>query len=279
MKQLSKIDIRINNAVLWHKETLGLKIDIENPVIFSEKIVWLYKNFFTKDGNKKSDWDRIYDKITFKDYINEHFGENHVAKLYGIYKTPFEIDFEKLPEIFILKSTRGSWGKEVETVNKLNSNRSSIREQAAEWVNKPGSAKIMAEQYIPGANTDYKFYMSAGKCLFISAETKSDIKNSRDCKVSVLFDTSWKQQPFQFFGEPNNNTVTIQPPKGLNKMLSLAAKASLSFPFLRVDFFESDNGDIYFSEFCGFPHEGKIFFAPEYWNKAIGELIDLSAQR
>lgn len=271
---MSKIAKRIDDAIKWHKDNFCMDIDIENPKLFCEKLIWLYKYFYTKNGEKLADWDKIYNKDTFKKYIQEKFGPGFTAKLYGVYKKPEEIDFSVLPNTFVLKSTRGGYGQQVKIIkDKKEEDVNKLRLLVSEWLKTSDSAKIIAEQYLDGAVRDYKFFMAGKNLMFIQAFYKNKADLNPFSKDTVLYDSNWNRVPF-FYSCKNISELDIIAPKNIDLMLKLASQVGAEFPFIRIDFYESDN-KVYFGEFTCFPSEGKIRFSPEEWNLKLGEYIKL----
>src|SRR5699024_850251 len=103
-----------------------------NPQRYSEKIQW-YKLFYRNPEMKK-----YVDKYLVREYLEDK-GLGHILNdLYGIYATPEEINFQELPDEFIIKLTSGSGGNII-VKNKNNIDQKVIIDQLNEWIEKrPG---------------------------------------------------------------------------------------------------------------------------------------------
>lgn len=86
---------------------LGKKLNLDKPKTFNEKLQWL------KLYNRKSLYTLLVDKHSVKGYIASIIGDNYVIPTIGIYNNFDEIDFDKLPNQFVLKTTHGGGGNGV----------------------------------------------------------------------------------------------------------------------------------------------------------------------
>ena len=255
----------------------GKKLDLDNPKSFNEKIQWLklyYRNpLMTKCA----------DKIGVRDYIREKIGEEYLVPIIGIYKTPDEIDFETLPNQFVMKVNWGS-GQNIIVTDKSKLDVKKAKAQLAEWL-KPESnhyydflewcykdiePKIIIEEFIEeldGSLYDYKFFCcnSEPKFLFVGIDRQTDLKFN-------FYDIDWNLLPFKQHYEVSSKK--INPPQNFDKMKKLAQILSKDFPFVRVDFFEV-KGKVYFGELTFYHFNGTEVFEPDEWDYKLGELIAL----
>ena len=258
---------------------IGRKLNLDNPKTFNEKLQWL------KLYNRKPEYSKLVDKYDVKFYISKLIGEEYVIPTLGIYDSFDDIDFDALPNQFVLKCTHDSgstvicrdkatfdFGKaRTKLTRKFKSN---LFWHGREWPYKDVKPRIIAEQYMESDGdkdlTDYKFYCFNGepKFLYIS-HGLSDHSTAHISYVSL----DWKKQPFK-----RNDFADFDelPPKPVNfdKMVELCGILSANIPFLRVDFYEI-NGCVYFSELTFFPGSGFTAFEPQEWDEKIGEWIDL----
>lgn len=256
---------------------MGKKLDLDNPKTFNEKLQWL------KLYNRKPEYTPMVDKFDVKKHVAEKIGEEYIIPTIGVWDKFEDIDFDNLPERFVLKCTHDSGGlaicKEKSTFDtqqakaKLEKHlKNNFYYFGREWPYKNIKPRIIAEKYIEegqGELKDYKFMCFNGKvqCTFVC----SDRFTEKGLHVT-FFDRDWNVMPF----ERSYPSVKEGLPKPLNyqKMIELAEILSKDIPFVRVDFYEVDN-QIFFGELTFFPGNGTEPFSPEIWDLKLGEWIDL----
>ena len=81
---------------------LGYKLNLENPKTFSEKLQWL------KIYDFRPEYTTMADKYLMRQYVAERIGEGHTIPLLGVWDDPEEIDFDTLPDRFVLKCNHNS---------------------------------------------------------------------------------------------------------------------------------------------------------------------------
>ena len=251
------------------------KLDLENPKTFSEKLQWIK----LYDHNEL--YTRVVDKYAVKEYIASQIGEEYIIPTIGLWSNFDEIDFEKLPQSFVLKCTHDSGGLVIckdksnldikkarkKIVKSLNRNFFLL---GREWPYKGVKPQIIAEPYISDSNgelNDYKFFCFNGqpKMLFIASDRGIDTRFD-------FFDMDFNHLPFEQ-GHPNSTKV-LKKPDGFDHMKKLAMKLSEGFPEVRVDFYNVD-GKIYFGELTLFHFSGFVPFEPEEWDEKIGSWLEL----
>ena len=262
------------------KLRMGKKLDLDNPKTFSEKLQWL------KLYDRKPEYTVMVDKYLVRKYIAEKLGEEYLIPLLGVWDSPEEIDFEALPEQFVLKCNHNSGAgmyictdKSKMDVEKV---KAELRKGLAqdyylhgrEWPYKNVPRKIVAEKYMVDESgyelKDYKFFCFDGevKALFIAKDrTKEDEETKFD-----FFDADFNHLPFTN-GHPNAEPPYFKPDK-FEEMKELAKVLSAGIPQLRVDFYNI-NGKIYFWELTFSHWSGMVPFSPEEWDYKFGEWIKL----
>ena len=265
------------------------ELNLNNPQTFNEKLQWL------KINNRDPKYTTLVDKYRVKEYVAEVIGSEYVIPTLGVWEKFEDIDFEALPQEFVLKCTHDSGGLVICTdKNKLDLKRAKKKITAAlkrnyyfvgrEWPYKDVHPRIIAEKYMKSADErtrnvdtqekeelkDYKLMCFNGevKCLFVCSERYSE----EGLRVT-FFDTEWNQLPFERHYKKSEKE--IGKPNNLEKMIELAERLSKDMPFVRVDFYEIDD-KIYFGELTFFPGSGFEEFNPEYYDKVLGEYIDIS---
>lgn len=256
----------------------GKKLDLENPVTFNEKLQWL------KLYNRNPMYTTMVDKYEAKKYVANIISDEHIIPTLGIYDSVEDIDFDSLPNQFVLKCTHDSGGIVIcqdktqlnrkEAIKKLRKGlKSNFYWTNREWPYKNVTPRIIAEKYMTngdGELRDYKFFCFDGvpRIMFIA----SDRFNKEEETKFDFFDMEFNHLPFRN-GHPNA-TRPIERPAEFDEMRMLASKLSKGIPQVRVDFYDV-NGQIYFGEMTFFHWSGFVKFDPEEWDYKIGEMIEL----
>lgn len=253
--------------------------NLENPITFNEKLQWLKLN------DIHPEYSRIVDKAEAKEYVKETLGdgaEQYIIPTLGVWNSFDEINFDQLPNQFVLKTTHDSGGVAV-VKDKSTMNLTEIRKKIERSMNnnffyehreypyKDIMPRIIAEKYMVDESgtelKDYKFFCFDGepKMLFVATDRPFDTRFD-------FFDIEWNHLPFKQ-GHPLA-TKEIKKPAGFKKMLDLSRKLSKGFPHVRVDLYDI-NGDIYFGELTFFHFSGNVPFEPEEWDYKVGEWLKL----
>ena len=266
---------------------LGKKLNLKNPVTFNEKLQWL------KLYNRKPEYTIMVDKIKAKEYVAGIIGEEHIIPNLGVWDDPDDIDFDALPNQFVLKCNHNSGtgmcicrDKSKLDIKKVKAElRKGLKENYfmkwREWPYKNVPRKVLAEkfmvddeQYAKALNkseiedlNDYKIFCFNGepKVLFVASD--------RSKKVCFdYYDMNLHHLELKQGGENFNGEVKL--PKQFEEMKDLAAKISKGIPHVRTDFYEID-GKVYFGELTFFDSTGMAKFSPEEWDEKLGKLIVL----
>ena len=202
----------------------------------------------------------------------------------GIYDSFDEIDFDRLPDRFVLKCTHDSGGlvicKDKSSLDIENSRKiieSSLKTNyfyhSREWAYKDLKPRIIAEEYIETKNgdlPDYKFFCFDGKARALYVATG---RHTKEGVCFDFFDESFNHLPF--YNSHPNTKHKIDKPAGFDKMKELAELLSAGMPHVRVDLYDID-GKIYFGEYTFYHMSGFQPFKPEDWDYTFGSWIDLS---
>lgn len=260
--------------VLFYSIFVGEKLDFDNPVTFNEKLQWLKLN------DRNPEYIKMVDKIDAKKYVADIIGEEYIVPTLAEYDSFDEIDFDSLPNQFVIKCTHDSGGVVI-CKDKSRFDISSARKKinkclkrnfyyhSREWVYKDIKPRILIEQYIGDDLDDYKLMCFNGevKCSFVCLERYSDTGLKVD-----FYDADWQKMPFARY-YPNTKNLTPKPAK-YDKMVELAEKLAKNIPFVRVDFYEV--GDkLYFGEMTFYPGSGFEPFYPKKWDRILGDWIEL----
>lgn len=260
---------------------IGRPLSLKNPRTFTEKINWLKVNL------KKEEYSKLVDKYEVKGFVTKRLGgSEHVIKTYGIWNNFHEIDFDKLPDQFVLKTTNGGGNSSVvickdksklnveECCKKLNKTSGRVFLWSREYPYYNVKPRIIAEEFIAADNdelSDYKFFCFNGvpKFLFVGTERQ---KKGTEVKFD-FFDIEFNHLPVRNGHE--NSSHEIPKPKNYDEMIEIAKKLSQGFTQVRIDLYNV-NGKIYFGEMTFFHFAGFVPFEPEEWDEKFGNMLDLS---
>lgn len=267
---------------LLFRHRVGYKLNIDNPQTYNEKLQWLKLNDIHPEYTK------MVDKVDAKEYAASIIGEEYIIPTLEVYNTVDEIDFDKLPNQFVLKCTHDSGGIVVCT----NKSRLDIEQAKTklrkgwgqnyfkynrEYPYRNVKPRIIAEEYMEDEKTaelrDYKFFCFNGevKALFIASDR---MKSGEETKFD-FFDAEYNHLPFTN-GHPHAK-IKPEKPSQFELMKKLAAKLSKDIPQVRIDFYEV-NGKVYFGEITFFHWSGMTPFEPIEWDHKFGEWIKLPQQ-
>lgn len=274
-------------AKMRFKKMFGRKINLKEPKDLNEKILWL--SLFSDT----TEWTRLADKYAVRDFIRERGCEDYLVDLYGKWDSVDEIDWEKLPNSFVMKTNNGC-GTVLLVKEKPSLKHPEIDRKLDYWLHKGMAIAttefhywrikpcLIAEQLLMPSEddmknsssiVDYKVWCFNGKPQYIWTVTNRD-DNGFD---GALFDTHWNNIPNVIKKNPNIRVPkTLLPKPGkLELMLEVAKKLSKGFPEVRVDLYYV-NGKVYFGELTFTCHGGTIdYFIPELLME-MGKKIDLS---
>jgi len=250
--------------------------DLSNPRSFNEKILWL------KNHHRDPLIRVCADKFTARDYVRKKIGAEYLIPLLAAWESADAIDFEGLPERFVLKASHGS-GWNILCRDKSRFDTISARKKLAHWLDSDFSKvgrewsysnpvpRIVGEDFLSDTNGeppwDYKFFCYHGEPRFVQVDCARFQSHTR-----ALYDTAWTRIPCRL--EYALQKTNSPPPPGLQGMLHLAAKLSEPFPFVRVDLFNL-GGKIFFGELTFYPGKGVERFHPGKFDRIFGEPLDL----
>lgn len=264
--------------VKWWARRMPYKLDLKNPLTFNAKLQWI------KLYDRNPLYTTLVDKYRVKDYVRARVGDEHVVPLLGAWDSVDAIEWDKLPEQFVLKVNHDCGGQvickdksKLDKANAIEKLRKAFAKnyyfEGREWPYKNVKPKVFAEAYMEdeyGELRDYKFFCFDGevKAMFIASDRQTE---GEEVKFD-FFDADFNHLPFTQ-GHPNA-VVQPQKPKGFEEMKQLAAKLSKGLSEVRVDFYDV-NGKVYFGEFTFFHFGGMVPFKPVEWDYTFGSWIKL----
>lgn len=268
--------------------SIGKRPNLKNPTAFNEKISWLK----LYDHNPK--YHTLVDKFAVKDYVASVMGSEYVIPTLGVWDTFDEIDFDSLPNQFVLKTTNGGGNSGVVVcMDKRFFNKADAREKLhksiaydiyrnmGEWAYKGVRPRIMAEVFMTNCSNinstkmrcselnDYKFFCFNGRVEFFKIDYDRNIEHhanyyNRDAEI-------------QDFGELTclpDYEKKIDIPVNLSDMIKFAEKLSSDMLFARVDLYNV-NSRIYFGEITFYPNSGNGKFVPQEWDLRLGRYLNI----
>lgn len=257
------------------------KLNLNEPSTYNEKIQWL------KLYDHNPQHTQMVDKVAAKQYAANIIGKDHIVPTLGSWESFDLIDFDSLPNRFVLKCNHDSGGivvcKDKHNFNiraarrKLNKHlRRNYYWFGREYPYKNIKPCIFAEQYMedPKSATDeiidYKFFCFDGEPHFLYiSEGLSDHETASISFLTMDWEfAEFKRKDYRAF------STLPEKPKRYPEMIEMARKLSKGFPFLRVDLYEI-NGQIFFSELTFSPCSGCVPFEPEEWDAKLGEMLVL----
>ncbi len=263
----------------WPKKEIGYALNLSEPKTFNEKLQWL------KIHDRKQLYTLLADKYAVKQYVTEKIGAEYVIPVIGgPWKSAEEIDFETLPNRFVLKCNHDCGGMVIcKDKSKLDilATRKKLSESlkinyywgGREWPYKNIEPCIFAEQYMEDESgpdlKDYKFMVFNGKlrCSFVCTNRFSD----KGMNVT-FFDRQWSRMPFE--RKYHADDMPIPKPKCYEEMERIAEELAKGTTFSRIDLYEI-NGKVYFGEVTFFPGGGMEDFRPVEWDYTLGEWLKL----
>ncbi len=271
---------------LLYRFKMGHRLDLNHPKTFTEKIQWL------KLYNRRPEYTLMVDKFAVKKYVTDIIGEKYVIPTLGVWDKLEDIDWDALPNEFVLKTTHGGGSggvvicKDKKTFDRnkailtlRDSMNSDIYRSLREWPYKDVKKRVLAEKYMVPKDmvnnpiyelSDYKFFCFNGEPKYCQVIRDRHNKESID-----FYDMNWRHQEFVGLNPAASNGINPVPqPLLLDDMICICHKLSKNMKFVRIDMYVIDNR-IYFGEITFYPASGMGLFNPDKWNEELGNLISL----
>ena len=269
---------------LQYRLHMGKSLRIAPPTTLSEKLNWLKLYYHNPKLHQ------LVDKYEVGRYVEEKIGKEYVIPCIGLWDKVDDIDFDKLPNQFVLKCTHDS-GSVVICRDKTQFNIEGARRKLLkglkrdyykgkrEWAYKGLKPRIIAEPFIPTLmrpdSVEYKLTVYNGKVSFVTVCT-GIAHSSLDARTNDHFTTDWKRLPFYAYYKPSNQD--IKKPVYMDEMISLTEKLAESLPQVRVDWYYTDN-KILFGEMTFYTWAGYLKFVPEEWDEKLGSMLELPKEK
>lgn len=275
-KTMLKIEYRIKT---------GRKLNLKKPQMFTEKIQWYKLNY------KNPILPKCVDKYEVRDYVKNKGLDCILNELYGVYDSFDEINFDVLPQKFVIKVTNGGGGIDVIICkNKSTLDIEKIKKQiekamkrkpgilGREWPYEKVIPRIIVERYIEHSDEegllDYKFYCFNGKPKFLLLINRK----GNNIKEKSIYDMNFKLLQYKYV-DYNRVNEKLNKPEKFDDMIKIAEKLSEDFPFVRVDLYNV-NGKIIFGELTFFPASGYLEkIEPDGFDFLLGENFKIESER
>jgi len=266
---------------IQYRIKLGRWPNLKHPTRWTEKLQ-LYKMYY-----RNPTLPTCVDKYEVRKYIAGKGLQRILNTLYGVYTNANDIDFDKLPDSFVIKSTDGGGGNNVKLVkDKGLEDLNELRSEANSWLNikdiNPGrewaytgikKSQIIVEQLLinikdPDAGVeDFKFLCFNGEPKYIIVDKDRYIDHKRN-----FYTKKWERKYVKTDHEQFEDDYPK--PENLEEMLKVAHELSKDFPFARVDLYDVD-GKIYFGELTFYPWTGYVQFDPDEFDFELGSYFTL----
>jgi len=282
------IGLDINGLIKWMPDSMfaklsyhglmGEKLNLKDPKTFNEKLQWL------KVYDHRPEYTDLVDKLRAKEMVGNIIGKEHIVPCYGSWERAEDIDFDSLPQSFVLKCNHDQ-GSVVLVYDKSTLNRNETIRYFAdklkhntyygtrEYQYKNIKPRVFAEEYLVKDIIDYKFYCFNGEPRFLYCG--QDMSAGHNGKVD-FYDLNW--EPMPFYRTDYLRLGKIPRPHKLDKMIGIAKSLSEDIPFVRIDLFEVDE-KIYFSEFTLCPASGYMPFVPKEYDRIVGDWLKLPEKK
>lgn len=263
--------------IMYYLKT-GKILHLNPPILFNEKLQWL------KLYDRNDEYTDYADKYNVRQRVKQLIGEEYLIPLYGRWNTFESIDFDSLPDEFVLKCNHDC-GSVIICKDKRNFDYNKTKKiikkalkkstyyYGREWPYKNIKPCIIIEKYMKDENSqilhDYKFYCFNGKPEFLYVSKYEHTENEQ----LSFFNLNWEPTPFFRADHKALDSIPTMP-KNFDEMIEIAKKISSGFKFLRVDLYEI-NGRIYFGETTFFPTSGFAIFEPDDWNTKLGNMLKI----
>ena len=255
--------------------------NLKNPTRYTEKLQYLRLYVYPK-------WDLVSKcagRVGVREYVKEKGYENTLIPIYGVYDRFEDIDFDKLPEHFVMKCSHAS-GFNILVRDKSTLNKEEAAKKFHKWLStdygkftmerhyskiKP---QIIIEQFVGGLDalpTEYKLHVYNGKARNLYVVTG----RGKDIRYTELY-TDWTDFDGSQFNGWKKADIKPERPANFDEMIAIAEDLCRDFPFVRCDFYDIE-GKIYFSEMTFTPAKGTLILDDDKCDFQMGEWLDIRA--
>ena len=276
-KLLTRLSPVLATKVIY-RVALGRRLDLKHPRDFNQKIMWLKLNTYYHNPLVT----QCADKVAVREYVRMHGCGEALNELVGVWDCVNEIEWDRLPESFVLKCNHGC-GMNIICTQKRIMNREAVLRKLDAWMQEDYylenaevnyrdiRKKILCEKYLETSDgllpNDYKIYCFDGKPELVLVCCERDVGLQR-----IFLDLNWK--PVAIGRDGINRGMAVKKPASFDRMVEYSRKLSEGFPFVRMDFYDVD-GRAVFGEMTFTPAGGLGTAYSDYGLKYLGDLIKL----
>ena len=257
---------------------LKKKLNLKNPQTFNEKIQWCKLYYYPRSKRVVT----CADKYAVREYIKRKgYGET-LTPLLGVWDNANDIEWNKLPDQFVLKCNHGC-AYNIVVPDKRKLDKAKATKQLNDWLKEDFGAfnielhyskikphKVICEEFLGESITDYKFFCFNGEPKYIYVS--NDLIHDRQAQIGFFYLDGTKMPLTR---DDYTDIPEVKLPPFFDEMTQMAKKLSQDFPFVRVDFFIA-NGRYYFAELTFTPGAGMMPFNPEKYDLEWGKMLDIS---
>ena len=262
-----------------YKMVMKSELNLDQPMTFNEKLQWL------KLYDRNPLYTKMVDKYEAKEYVAEKMGKEYIIPTLGVWDKFSDIDFDSLPNQFVLKCTHDSGGLVI-VKDKSKFDKEIAKEKidrclkrnyywhGREWPYKNVKPRIIAEKFLEDMDelVEYKMFCFSGEVkvvLVCKGQAHGAGRTNDYCDINL------NRLPFTSLNPNSDGELPV--PKELPLLIDFAKKLSVGIPEVRVDTYLA-NGKIYFGELTFFHNSGLAKFNPPVWDEKLGEYITLPSK-
>lgn len=277
-------EARERELKLWFKLRTGRDLDLKHPKTFNEKIQWL--KLYDVSPLKT----RLADKFEVREWIREKIGEKYLTPLIGVYDTFDEIDFDRLPDKFVLKTTHGS-GYNIVVKDKSRFDKADAKKKFDDWLSRKFEyqagfemhyagmkPRIIAEEFLDIDESgiyEWQAFCFNGEAKFFLVI----VGGAHDSTPGKRFYYSpkWEKLPFTSLARELPEGA-IPCPDNFAELAECVKKLCDGFLHVRVDFYRLRDGNWKFGEMTFSTASGLWAVYPEEYDRVVGDMLTLPAE-
>lgn len=262
---------------IYYKILIHENLNLKNPKTLNEKMQWLKLYYYPHNPVAI----QCTDKYQVRDYIEKKGLADKLTKLLGVWTDAKDIDWNKLPDKFVLKCTHGC-AYNIICNDKASFDKNNAVKRLNKWLKEDFAAfnvelhygkikprRIIAEEFLGDKLIDYKFFCFNGKPQFLYVS--SDLIHDRQAQIG-FFDVNGNKIPL--IRDDYEDIGDIKMPECFGEMLESAKILSADFPFVRVDFFKTDSSYT-FAELTFTPSAAMMPLNPKSFDLEWGKILKL----
>lgn len=263
---------------IYFKIVLRKKLNLKNPETFNDKMQWLKLYYYPFNDTVV----KCADKYAVREYIEKKGYSDLLVPLVDHWEDVREIEWDKLPDKFVLKCNHGC-AYNILCDDKKNFDKNKAINQLNKWLKEDFGAfniekhyskikphMITCEEYLGDCITDYKFFCFNGEPKFMYVS--NDLVHDRQAQIGFFY-LDGSKMPLK--REDYTDIKSIELPDFFDSMLEVAKELCKEFPFVRVDFFLA-NERYYFAELTFTPSACMMPFNPDKYDLEWGNMLDIS---